>query len=319
MRSAMLKFITISLLSIGFANANPVYDNFGVVVNGDANLGQGVHVHGGAYIGGDLTVSGWNSSFGSNLERGDTSLVVNGNSIGGKRLDLMGKSHYIGGSNSNHLQNIGNELQESGLPGQFFDFYSRNSLLLSGMEDTSVNVDDRDSNNIRVNLVPEQLNVINFNEYNASFLSNQNSNLLFNNFTENTYVVINYDLSSDLIFKSKNQNLQESLFDNIIWNFYGGGDLVIDSSVSTFKGSILATDSFVDWRANDIDGQLVAGELSWGNTSQSHLYSPWENMDNFNIIENDEIVSSVNYGGHLPIFLLIFVFIILKRNNCVVT
>jgi hypothetical protein len=99
----------------------------------------------------------------------------------------------------------------------------------------------------------------------------------------------------------------------------GGGDLVIDSSVSTFKGGILATDSFVDWRANDIDGQLVAGELSWGNTSQSHLYSPWANMDNFNIIENDEIVSSVSYGGHLSTFLLIFVFIILKRNNCVVT
>lgn len=264
MRFAMLKFISISLFSIGLANATPVYDDFGLVVNGNANLGQGVHVHGGAYIGGNLTVSGWNSSFGSDLERGDTSLIVNGNSDGGKRLDLMGKSHYIDGSNSNHLQNVGDELHINELPENFFDFYSRNSLLLSKLEDTSVNVDDRDNNNIRVSLVPEQLNIINFNKDNASFLSNQNSNILFNNFTENTYVVINYDLSSDLVLKSKNQNLQESLFDNIIWNFYGGGDLLVDSSVSTFKGSILATDSLVDWRANDIDGQLVAGELVWG-------------------------------------------------------
>jgi len=41
---------------------------FSIVVNGDANLGSGVHVHDGAYIGGDLTYRGANGSYGSDMK-----------------------------------------------------------------------------------------------------------------------------------------------------------------------------------------------------------------------------------------------------------
>jgi len=283
----MKKTLLLPLLLIATfsSHANIIHNDFSIVINGDASLGQGVHVHGGAYIGGNMNVDGWNSSFGSDIEAGKTSLYVVGDITGNRRLDLMNKNYYIGGDNKNNLQNSGSEVDSNTIDDDFFEFYKRQSVTMSNMEDSGVYIDSRDNNQIKINLFPGELNVINLNEENSGFLSKQNSNLLFNNFTNDTFVIVNYDLSSDLLFKSKNQNLQTNVFDNVIWNFYGGGELTMDQSVSTFKGSILAVDSLVDWKANDIDGQLVANELNWGNTSQSHLYSPWVNMDNFGLSE----------------------------------
>ena len=47
-------------------------------------------------------------------------------------------------------------------------------------------------------------------------------------------------------FKAKNQNMPSYAYDNIVWNFVGDSSLMIENSVSTFKGTILAVDSDVE-------------------------------------------------------------------------
>lgn len=257
-------------------------DNFSIIVGGDANLGSGVHVHGGLYTGGDLRYIGANGSYGSRLDSGDLGLYVNGSIIANQRLDLMGKDYYVNGTFTGPTQNVGSKRDAAAENGAtLFNEFQSISSAMSKMADTGVTVDSRDFNRIQFNLVPDTLNVINLDQMSASYLSQNNANLMFSNFTENTFLVVNYTYQDAMRFKAKNQNMPHYAYDNIVWNFIGDGELIVDQSVSTFKGSILAMDSHVDWEANDHDGQLVAQSLLWERTSQSHYYSPWDTWSNF--------------------------------------
>ncbi len=252
-----------------FSGAN----NFSVIVTGNANFGSGVHIHGGLYVGGDLTYSGSNTSTGSDLASGSTGLVVEGSVTTSSTLDLMNTSYYVGGSNSATLQNAGSELTAN--PELSADTIQtaldETSAELAGLADTAgTTLDDTDFNQIMFYLVADELNVITLDE--TWFLS-MNSTLLFENFTEDTYVVINVDLSSDLDFYAKVAGLSEYAYSNIIWNFVGEGTLNVYGD--TFKGTILASQATVNWYANDIDGQLITSTLNWLSTSQSHYYTPW--------------------------------------------
>lgn len=264
-----------------FAGAN----NFSLIVAGDADLGWGVHVHGGGYIGGNLSIQGSNGGFGNALPpEYSLGMYVGGNitspGSGTRQIALFNNDYYVGGSNSGaHFQNPGSQLTTDPLApqtqGSIAGALSAKSSEMAALSETGATVDASDSNNIKINLTADELNVLNLNSSNASFLSNQNSNILFNNFTETTQLIINYAMDGALDFRAKNQNLGSSLFDNVVWNFVGGNDLTFANSVSTFKGSIFAADSHVEWNANDIDGQLIANSLQWSNTSQSHYYVPW--------------------------------------------
>ena len=257
-------------------------DNFSIVVGDDANLGAGVHVHGGLYTGGDLYYKGANGSYGSRLDQGDLGLYVNGSVMTNQRLDLMGKDYYVNGTFNAKVQNPGQQ-REYGADngGTLFNEFSSLSDKMSKMSDRGVTVDSRDFNRIEFNLTPDTLNVINLDQLSASYLTQRNANLMFSNFTENTFLVINYTYQDAMRLKAKNQNMPSYAYDNIVWNFIGDGHLTVDQSVSTFKGSILATDSHVEWKANDIDGQLITESLTWIRSSQSHYYSPWDNWSKF--------------------------------------
>lgn len=152
---------------------------------------------------------------------------------------------------------------------------NRKSAELTAQHAVGATIDTSDSNHIKISVTPGITNVLHLNRGNAGFLSNQNSNIHFLNMTDDTRVIVNVDTGSGLTFRAKNQSLSSSLFDNVIWNFTGNGDITFANSVSTFKGSILAADRLVNWQANDIDGQLLVGDLSWQHTSQSHYYQPW--------------------------------------------
>jgi len=266
---------TAGLFTEPFAGAS----DFSLLVTGDANLGSGVHVHGGGYVGGNLSVTGSNTSVGSDLPASGLGVFVGGNVYGNQQLALMTRDYYVGGNLDATLQNPGSQLASppfdaAAVAGQV----DAKSAELAALGDTGVVVDSSDTNRIGINLNPGRLNVINWDDISAPFLSNGNANLIFNGFTDDTFLVINYDLGAGgLDFAAKNQGLDQSVYDNLIWNFVGDSGLLVGNTVSTFKGSLLATDSHLDWQANDIDGQLIAESLTWSsNTSQSHLYTPWQ-------------------------------------------
>ena len=280
-------FTLVAALLPVFAVAGPLTEpfagasNFSMIVAGDANLGSGVHVHGGGYIGGNLSLDGSNGGFGQALPADSLGLFVGGNLVsnggGSPQIALFNQDYYIGGSTDGFfLQNPGMHVNIdpfAGLP--IATVLNRKSAELAAQSATGATIDASDSNHIRISVTPGITNVLHLNRENAGFLSNQNSNINFLNMTDDTQVIINVDTGSGLTFRAKNQNLAASMFDNVIWNFTGHGDLTFANSVSTFKGSILAPDRLVNWQANDIDGQLLVGDLNWRQTSQSHYYQPW--------------------------------------------
>ncbi|MDN4501667.1 choice-of-anchor A family protein [Alteromonadaceae bacterium BrNp21-10] len=272
-----LGFISQSVAGI-LTEASTGMSNYSLLVTGDANLGNGVHIHGGAYIGGDLTLTGGNTSVGSDLVNADLGLYIGGSALSNQRIDLMSNNYYIGGSNNAILQNAGTELSIAPAlplsPAAMAAVLLAKSNELYGMGDYGVAVDASDFNRVQIDLTAGAMNVVHWDSSNAAFLSAY-ANLQFNNFTDDTFLIINYDLTTALDFRAKNEFIPSLAYGNVIWNFVGGENLNITNSVSTFKGSILATDSSVDWNANDIDGQLVAKSLTWNNTSQSHHYIPW--------------------------------------------
>lgn len=258
--------------------------NFSLVVVGDANLGSGVHVHGGGYIGGNLTVGGSNGGFGQDLPAGSLGLFVGGNinssSAGSKQIALFNKDYYVGGSISGaHFQNPGAALGANPLapntPVSISASLGAKAGLLGAATSFGATIDVSDFNAIKFNLTAGAFNVINLDSSFETYFSQSNRNVQFSNFTEGTKVLINYTGDGELSFAAKNQNVGSSLFDDVIWNFMGDSKITFENSVSTFKGTIFAPDSEIVWNANDIDGQLVAGSLKWANTSQSHFFTPW--------------------------------------------
>lgn len=256
---------------------------FSMVVRDNANLGSGVRVNGGGFFGGELSYQGANGSFGGGLSAGETSLYANGGINANQRIDLMGKDYYIEGGSPVPLQNAGNGATAAENGDTFFNAFDSASDNMAGLDDNGVTVDSSDYNQVRFNLTPGQLNVINLDKNNAAFLSSQNANVMFNNFTEDTFLVVNYTLDGDMNYRAKNQNLPQYAYDNIVWNFVGNSTLTIDQSVSTFKGSIFATNSHIEWYANDLDGQLVSDSVSWSQTRQVNYYDPWSNIQAFEL------------------------------------
>ncbi|QJR81931.1 choice-of-anchor A family protein [Alteromonas pelagimontana] len=270
---------TAGIISAPFAGAS----DYSIVVSGNADLGSGVHVHGGAYIGGDLTLNGGNMSVGSDSHTG---LYVGGSILSNQRIDLMNNDYRIRGTNAAYFQNAGSLLKNSTMDSvDVASAIQAKADALADLEDTGVTVHDSDWNQIKIDLVADTLNVMNWDATNASFLTSQNANLMFNNFTDDTFLVINYTMEDDFTFAAKNQNLPASTYANVLWNFIGDDQLTIANSVSTFKGSILAANSNVNWQANDIDGQLLAAGLTWKNTSQSHYYIPWQDETDVEVAE----------------------------------
>lgn len=259
-----------------FAGAN----NFSLIVAGDANLGSGVRVQGGGLIGGNVSMNGSNSAFGQQLPAGSLGLYVGGNlsgNSGNKQVAMFNTDYYVEGTIGNiRFQNPG-----SNVGADPFAFLSIGSALsaksseLAAQTAVGATINAADLNNVKISVTPGMTNVLNLNSSNAAFLSNQNSNIQFLNMTSDTKLIINYALGSGLIFKAKNQSLSSALFGNVIWNFTGGANLTFANSVSSFKGNILAAESYVDWQANNLDGQLLAGSLKWAHTSQNNYNQPW--------------------------------------------
>ncbi|WP_017445183.1 collagen-binding domain-containing protein [Gayadomonas joobiniege] len=259
-------------------------ENFSLVVNNNASLKNGVHVHGGAYVGGDL-ISGDNASYGQDRASTGPVLYVDGSFTLGRNsknngAELFNQDYYIGDATGFKAKGSSQAVAAAQNHTNFYDLFVSQSQQWANLTDYGVTIDTTTKNNEPTfKLTSGALNVINLNDINGSFLQNNNANLLFQGMTDDTYVVINYNLNSDLTINAKNNSFQSSQFENVIWNFVGGYDLTFNPNVSTWEGSIYATDAKVNWLANDIDGQLVADSLSWNKTSQSHFYVPdWENF-----------------------------------------
>lgn len=278
------------VIGSSFAYAGPFMEpfagasNFSLIVAENAYLGDGVHVHGGGYIGGNLTVKGSNGGFGQALPAGSTALVVGGSvsstNANTQQIALFNKSYYVGTTiDKITWQNPGTKLASNPLELNASEIGAAlisKSAELAALTAVGVTVNAADFNNIVFTLTSGITNVLNLNASTASFLSHGNANISIQNLTEGTKLIINYDLGgSDLVFKAKNQSLGSSFFDDVIWNFVGDSKVTFNDTVSTFKGTILAANSHIDWKANDIDGQLIAKSLDWKKTSQSHYYTPW--------------------------------------------
>lgn len=252
---------------------------FGLVVLGDADLGNGVHVDGGLYVGGDLTLSGGNTQIGIQLEDGSDALVVEGSITSSQDIKMSDNNYYVGGDNDANMQNVGEELESNPVTldsGETVEsLFIAKSEELSELEDTGATFDTSDINDISIELESGELNVVSLDDISGAFLGTQNAALSFEGMTTDTYLVINYDLSDDFTFVARVNGLSSEYNSNIIWNFTGDSTLTFANTVSSFQGSILAPESSVVWEANNMDGTLVAASLDWNSGGESHFYSPW--------------------------------------------
>lgn len=258
----------------------PSARNFSMIVTGTASLGSGQHVHGAAYVGANLSLTGSNMEVSMDNKPTPAGLVVGGNvqvGASGSQIAMHNTGYFVGGTAPGVTFRNGTRLSSNPVESlaSISQGLSDKSAQLKNLTSTGVVIDKTNANNVKINLQAGAVNVLSLNSSNGSFLADQNGNLTFNNFTAGTKVVINYDLSSNLNFRTKIQDMGQAYYDDIIWNFIGKATLNVANSVSTFQGSIFAPDASITWSANDLNGQLVANNLNWRNTSEIHFYQPW--------------------------------------------
>jgi choice-of-anchor A domain-containing protein len=257
----------------GLASASPLED-YNMILFSDFNVSGGSgHVHGSAFVGGDL--NGQNPEFGADLDKGLTvdTLEVAGDLNANQVTVQAGYLAYGGANNLGNINCNGNGLSGGGCLKAVSGLDAKSAALYAELSDEAAyyagltangNV-DLSAKSFSYTGGATDLAVFNIDGSDL-FAQNSNWNL---NFGAADKVVIN--VLGDIIANAGGVNFNGGFSHgnaaNILWNFHDATD--IDLGSSHWFGSILALDAVLD-TDTDINGTLVAD--SYIGNGQTHVY-----------------------------------------------
>jgi choice-of-anchor A domain-containing protein len=268
--SALTAIFTLACCS-GVASASVIEDYNMVLFNDFSPSGGSGHIHGKAFIGGDL--NGSSPEFGADLDKSmtDNSLEVAGNLNAGQVKVQAGYLAYGGSNNLGQINCNGNGLTNgnaclkpvSGLDSKAANLYSELSAESAYYSSLS-NTGSVTGNLFSYSGTSTDLAVFSID---GSDLFSQNStwNLDFGTASN---VVIN--VSGDILSSGGGINLNggfsHSNEANILWNFYEADSINLGST--QWFGTIYALDASI-YTGNDLNGTLVAD--SYVGDGQIHI------------------------------------------------
>lgn len=274
------KVAALSLLAASVSvSATPLSD-YNLILSGDLAVSGGSgHIHGKAFIGGDL--KGSTPEFGADLNRpsnkNNYTVEVAGNLSASKATFFAGRVAY-GGTNSlgnnyecqgGFASNKGCIDKVSGLADkktQLFNELSYESNYYKGLTSTgTVNNSDLNQSKFVYSGLATDLAV--FNISGASLFNSNGWDAIFGNAKN---IVIN--VSGTNINMTHNVNLMGNLgnssnYDNILWNFYEATQITFNNR---WAGSVLAVNAVIDIKNSDFDGSVAA--KSYIGNGQIHDY-----------------------------------------------
>lgn len=275
---ACLLFAT--AVTSSWAQIFPGADRLSLVIKNDATI-NGAHIALGGLFGGDLNLTG-NIEFGNRLGAGELGLYVGDTlTANGNQVALFNTDAYVAATaGSVTFQNPGLMLSSDPLPMSVTEIFnaleneSANFASLSSNAAVAQASYSINGNQMTISTHAGQLNALNLSDATAqAFLANQNGNIIVNGLsTAGTQLVINTNgaAGSTLNFNTKTNSVSQSQASNVVWNFSGFSTLAFGSSADTFRGTIFAPESAVEWRGNDIDGQVFASSYSSSQSREVH-------------------------------------------------
>jgi choice-of-anchor A domain-containing protein len=283
--------LLVGLIAIGGANlaSATAIENYNLILFGDFNVSGGSgHIHGTAFIGGDL--NGQNPEFGANLPKSTTedTLEVAGDLNSNQVTVQAGHLSYGGSNNLGNINCNGNGLSGGGCLNSLSGLDTKAAALRAELSSESAYYAglsangsvDLASNTFNYTGDATELAVFNLN---GSDLFAQNSNWDVE-FGAADKVLIN--VFGDTVTNAGGVNFNGGFnhlnAEDILWNFVDAS--IIDLGSSHWFGSILAMNAVLD-TDNDITGSLVAD--SYIGNGQMHMhnwtYQPPQNVPEPNI------------------------------------
>jgi choice-of-anchor A domain-containing protein len=256
------------------ASASPLED-YNMILFGDFNVSGGSgHIHGTAFIGGDL--NGQNPGFGADLDR---SLTANTLEVAGdlNANQVTLESGYLAYGGTNNLNNIncnGNGLSGGGCLQSETGLDAKAAALRSELASESAyyaGLADNGSVDLSNNVLSYTGNATDLAVFTVNgadlFAQNSNWDLVFGA-AEKVLINVVGDMIANAGGVNFNGGFNLDNAENILWNFTEAS--TIDLGASHWFGSILALDAVLD-TDNDISGTLVAD--SYIGNGQAHTYN----------------------------------------------
>jgi choice-of-anchor A domain-containing protein/MYXO-CTERM domain-containing protein len=258
--------------------AGPLND-YNLILSGDLAISGGSgHIHGKAFIGGNVT--GSNPEFGHDLNRPanktNYTAEIAGNLNAGNNAKFFagrvalggttnGKSECHGGfvNNKGCIDNV------SGLDAKNVDLFSQltaESNFYKSLASTGV-VSNKDLNQSKFIYSGAQTDLAVFDISGTSLFNSNGWDAIFGSAKN---IVIN--VSGTKIDMTHNVNLMgnlgnSSFYDNILWNFYEATSITFNNR---WAGSVLAVNAVIDIKNSDFDGSVAA--KSYIGNGQIHDY-----------------------------------------------
>lgn len=256
--------------------------NYSIIVRHNATF-AGTHVALGGIVGGNFTMKpSANMEFGNRISDG-FALHVGGtvSSQGGGQIALFGNDYYFAnGAGGVTLQNPGTALASSPLPVSvdtlFNGLIAKSNEFNNAASFGAVNATSLvNGNKLTLTVQAGMTNVFTVDASLASLLADQNAEVHVAGVLDgDTRLVVNYaGAGGALAFKAKTLGLNNTTYDQVIWNFTDVSTLTFTGD--TFHGSIFAPTSNVVWNANDLDGQLVAANYESLSQREIHAFEFW--------------------------------------------
>lgn len=260
--------------------AGPLND-YNLILSGDLAISGGSgHIHGKAFIGGDL--SGSNPEFGADLNRplnkNNYTVEVAGDlNAGNKATFFAGRVAYGGDNNLGNkyecqggfVNNKGCIDQVSGLDTKKTDLFNQltaESNYYKNLISTGV-VNNSDLNQSKFVYSGAATDLAVFNITGASLFNSNGWDAILGSAKN---IVIN--VSGTNINMTHNVNLMgnlgnSSIYDNVLWNFYEATTVTFNNR---WAGSVLAVNAVIDIKNSDFDGSVAA--KSYIGNGQIHDY-----------------------------------------------
>lgn len=261
---------------------------YGVIVRNDVSFAGG-HVDQGMIVGGNLTSSG-NLQLGDQLAGVSPALVVEKDVNTSQQIALFNRSYYFnnpvdraGGADHTNFQNPGTSLTSDplsgGLSALFASFTAISQSFLTQADTAGLSYQFlNQGNKLSITAVTGVTNYLTLTAASLNtFFGDSNREIEYNNISDGaTRLVINYvgnSPSDALTFNAKTLGLSTSTYDQVVWNFVNVSTLTLSQSADTYHGAILAPLSQVNWNANNLDGQLIASQLTASQSREYHDYA----------------------------------------------
>lgn len=260
-------------------SATPLSD-YNLILSGDLAVSGGSgHIHGKAFIGGDL--KGSSPEFGADLNRplnkNNYTVEVAGDLSAGKATFFAGRVAYGDTNNLGNnyecqggfVNNKGCIDQVSGLDAKktaLFNELNAESTYYKNLVSTGA-VNNSDLNQSKFIYSGAATDLAVFNISGASLFNSNGWDAIFGSAKN---IVIN--VSGTQLNMSHNVNLfgnlgNSAVYDNILWNFYEATEITFNNR---WAGSVLATNAVIDIKNSDFDGSVAA--KSYIGNGQIHDY-----------------------------------------------